>query len=95
MVVRRGYKAPSSYHVDRLRLAPPGYFFDIMSNGFGVMPSYAAQIPTADRWAIAAYVRALQLSQHFDAAGLSAAERARLDPPAAGPGAAPPAAAGH
>lgn len=81
MVVRRGYKAPSSYHIDRLRLAPVGYFFDVMTNGFGVMPSYAAQVPPADRWAIAAYIRTLQLSQHFDAAALSPEERARLDAP--------------
>jgi mono/diheme cytochrome c family protein len=86
MVVRRGYKQPSSYHVDRLRMAPVGYFFDVMTNGFGVMPSYAAQVPAADRWAIAAYVRTLQLAQHFDAAKLSAEERAQLDaPPAAEP----------
>jgi mono/diheme cytochrome c family protein len=87
MVVERGYKKPSSFHVDRLRQAPVAYFFFIMSNGFGVMPSYASQIPAEDRWAIAGYVRALQLAQHFDAAALSAEERARLD--------APPAAAAH
>ena len=81
MVVRRGYKQPSSYHVDRLRMAPVGYFFDVMTNGFGVMPSYAAQVPVEDRWAIAAYVRTLQLSQHYDASRLSAAERAKLDAP--------------
>jgi mono/diheme cytochrome c family protein len=81
MVVRRGYKAPSSYHIDRLRLAPVGYFFDVMTNGFGVMPSYAAQVPPADRWAIAAYIRTLQLSQHFDAGVLLPEERARLDAP--------------
>jgi mono/diheme cytochrome c family protein len=84
MVVRRGYKQPSSFHVDRLRQAPLGYLFDNMTNGFGVMPSYAAQIPVADRWAIAAYLRTLQLSRHFDVAHLSAEERARLEaPPAA------------
>ncbi|HEX9799485.1 MAG TPA: cytochrome c [Thermoanaerobaculia bacterium] len=79
MVVARGYKKPSSFHVDRLRQAPVAYFFFIMTNGFGVMPSYAAQIPAEDRWAIAGYVRTLQLAQHFDAAALTAAERARLD----------------
>lgn len=89
MVVRRGYKQPSSYHVDRLRLAPLGYYFDVMTNGFGVMPSYAAQVPPADRWAIAAYIRALQLSQHFDASALAAEERANLDRPA--PATEPPA----
>jgi len=81
MVVRRGYKQPPSYHVDRLRMAPVGYFFFVMSNGFGVMPSYAAQIPVTDRWAIAAYVRTLQLSQHFDSSQLTPEERARLDAP--------------
>jgi len=82
MVVRRGLKQPPSYHIDRLRMAPVGYFFYIMSNGFGVMPSYAAQVPVEDRWAIAAYIRALQLSQHFEASKLTAEERARLDEPA-------------
>lgn len=64
MIVQRGYKAPSSFHVDRLRSEKPGYFFDAISNGFGVMPSYAAQIPVNDRWSIVAYIRALQLSQN-------------------------------
>lgn len=82
MVVRRGYKQPASFHDERLRRAPIGYFFDNMTNGFGVMPSYAAQIPIEDRWAIAAYLRTLQLSQHFDPAQLSSEERARLDAPA-------------
>jgi len=64
MVVRRGYKQPPSLHIDRLRQARPGYFFDVMTNGFAKMPSYAAQVPADDRWAIAAYIRALQLSQN-------------------------------
>ena len=68
MVVQRGFKQPPSFHIDRLRQAPIGYFFDVMTNGFGAMPDYAAQIPPADRWAIAAYVRALQLSQNAPAA---------------------------
>jgi mono/diheme cytochrome c family protein len=92
MVVQRGYKQPSSYHVDRLRQVPVGYLFDVMTNGFGVMPSYAAQVPPEDRWAIAAYVRALQLSQYFDAGALTGEERARLDAPAAASAGAP---AGH
>jgi mono/diheme cytochrome c family protein len=83
MVVQRGYKKPSSFHVDRLRQAPVAYFYFVMSNGFGVMPSYAAQIPAADRWAIAAYIRTLQLAHHYDAAQLTADERARLDAVAA------------
>jgi len=81
MVVQRGFKPPSSYHVERLRQAPIGYLFDVMTNGFGVMPGYAPQVPAEDRWAIAAYVRALQLSQHYDAAKLSPEDRARLAQP--------------
>jgi mono/diheme cytochrome c family protein len=96
MVVRRGYKPPASYHEPRLREAPVGYFFDVMTQGFGVMPSYAAQVPAHDRWAIAAWIRVLQRSQRFDAGELSADERARLEPAAAaGPAAAPAAPAGH
>ncbi|MEO8196872.1 MAG: cytochrome c [Thermoanaerobaculia bacterium] len=83
MVVRRGYKQPTSYHDERLRQVPIGYFFDVMTNGFAVMPSYAPQVPPEDRWAIAAYIRALQLSQHVDAASLTAGQRAALDAPAA------------
>ncbi len=63
MIVRRGYRRPPSYHDDRLRQAPVGHFFDVITNGWGAMPDYAAQIPAQDRWAIIAYVRALQLSQ--------------------------------
>ncbi len=85
MVVRRGYKQPTSYHDERLRQVPIGYFFDVMTNGFAVMPSYAPQIPPEDRWAIAAYIRALQLSQHVDVASLSAGERAALDAPPTAP----------
>jgi mono/diheme cytochrome c family protein len=64
MVVQRGFKRPTSFHVERLRNAAPGYFFDVMTNGFGAMSDYAAQVPVNDRWAIAAYVRALQISQN-------------------------------
>ncbi|MBV9210952.1 MAG: cytochrome c, partial [Acidobacteria bacterium] len=64
MIVRRGYRRPPSYHTDQLRQAPVGHFFDVMTNGWGAMPSYAAQIPVTDRWAIVAYIRALQLSQN-------------------------------
>lgn len=67
MVVQRGYKAPSSYHIDRLKDMPNGYFYDVIKNGFGVMPSYSYQVPDPeDRWAIVAYIRALQLSQNVD-----------------------------
>jgi mono/diheme cytochrome c family protein len=78
MIVMRGYKQPSSFHEERLRTMPAGYFFDVMTNGFGVMPSYAAQVPVADRWAIAAYIRALQLSQHATLAEVPDAERTAL-----------------
>jgi cytochrome c553 len=63
MIVRRGFRRPTSYHDNRLRQAPVGYFFRVMTEGFGAMPPYRAQIPVQDRWAIAAYIRALQLSQ--------------------------------
>jgi mono/diheme cytochrome c family protein len=64
MVVRRGYRKPPSHVIDRLRQAPAGYFFDVISNGFGAMPDYRSEIPVGDRWAIIAYMRALQLSSH-------------------------------
>ena len=64
MVVRRGYRRPPSFADERLRQSPAGHFFDVVTNGFGAMPDYAAQIKAEDRWAIAAYIRALQLSQH-------------------------------
>ena len=63
MIVRRGFRLPPSYHDDRLRQAPVGHFFDVMTNGWGAMPSYAAQVTPEDRWAIISYIRALQLSQ--------------------------------
>jgi mono/diheme cytochrome c family protein len=79
MIVQRGYKKPPSYHIDRLRSSPVGYFYSVITEGFGVMPSYASQIPPGDRWAIVAYVRALQLAQNARLADLSADERRRLD----------------
>jgi mono/diheme cytochrome c family protein len=79
MIVQRGYRKPPSFHEERLRQAPDGHFFDSISNGFGVMPKYAAQVPIADRWAIVAYVRALQLSQHATLADVPAANRPALD----------------
>jgi hypothetical protein len=63
LVVQRGFNPPPSYNSDRLRQAPVGHFFDVVTNGFGAMPTYAAQIAVQDRWAIIAYIRALQLSQ--------------------------------
>jgi mono/diheme cytochrome c family protein len=89
MVVQRGFRAPPSYHEERLRNAPVGYFFDVMTNGFGAMQDYASQVPVADRWAIAAYIRALQLSQRATLADVPANRRADLDRPAAAPAAAP------
>jgi mono/diheme cytochrome c family protein len=88
MIVRRGYRQPPSYHIDRLRTAPLGHFYDVMTNGFGAMPDYRAQIAPRDRWAIAAYVRALQLSQHASAADIPQEERQKLSQPPAAPGAA-------
>ena len=66
MIVRRGFPQPPTYHDDRLRNAPVGHFFDVMTNGWGKMNSYAYQVQPADRWAIAAYIRALQVSQNPD-----------------------------
>ncbi len=66
MIVRRGFWKPSSYHDDRLRNAPVGHFFDVITNGWGRMNGYSAMIPAADRWAIVAYIRTLQVSQNPD-----------------------------
>jgi hypothetical protein len=81
MVVQRGFLPPPSYHSDRLRQAPVGHFFDVITNGFGAMPSYASQIPVEDRWAIVTYIRALQLSQQAPVSVVPPAERARLEQP--------------
>ncbi len=78
MIVRRGYRRPPSLHLDRLRDAPAGHFFDVITNGFGAMPDYAAQVRAEDRWAIVAYVRALQLSEHAALADVPAADRDKL-----------------
>jgi len=78
VVVERGFRSPPSYHIDRLRDAPVGHFFDVMTNGFGAMASYASRVPPADRWAIAAYVRALQLSQHATLSDADAPARQKL-----------------
>lgn len=82
MIVQRGFRQPPSYHEERLRNAPVGYFFDVMTNGFGAMQDYASQVPVADRWAITAYIRALQLSQRATVADVPADRRADLDNPA-------------
>jgi mono/diheme cytochrome c family protein len=78
MVVLRGYRRPPSFHQDRLRETPVGHFFDVITNGFGAMPDYAAQIKAADRWAIVAYIRALQLSEHATLADVPSSERTRI-----------------
>jgi mono/diheme cytochrome c family protein len=70
-IVERGYTAPPSYHIKRLREAPVGHMFAVISEGYGSMPSYSAQIPLRDRWAIVGYIRALQTSQHFPQSELS------------------------
>ena len=79
MVVRRGMKQPPSYHIERLQNEAPGYFFDVMTNGFGAMYSYASRIKPRDRWAIAAYIRALQLSQNATLEDVPADVRERLE----------------
>jgi len=78
MIVQRGYKQPPSFHDDRLRAMPDGYFFQVMTNGFGTMPTYRTQVNARDRWAIVAYIRALQLSQHAALADVPEADRAAL-----------------
>ncbi len=99
MIVQRGYRQAASYHQQRLYDQPDGYFFDVITRGFGQMPSYASQIPPADRWAIVAYVRALQLSQNAELGALPGdvrrvAEKA-LAPGPEPAGGAPAAAPGH
>jgi len=81
MIVQRGYRQPPTFHSDRLRGVPVGHFFDVMTNGFGAMPSYALQVPTEDRWAIAAYIRALQFSQYASADELPDDLRKQLNQP--------------
>ena len=79
IVVQRGFRnRPASFHDDRLRAKPAGYFFDVISNGFGAMQDYSAQIAVRDRWAVVAYVRALQLSQNATIDDVPAQERAAL-----------------
>jgi len=79
IVVQRGLQQPPSLHILRLRDQPVGYFYDVITRGFGRMPDYAASIEPADRWAIAAYVRVLQYSQHAPLTDVPAAERTRLE----------------
>jgi mono/diheme cytochrome c family protein len=78
MVVLRGFRAPASFHSERLREEPVGHFFEAATFGFGSMPAYASRVPAADRWAIAAYIRALQLSQRATVEDAPEEERRRL-----------------
>lgn len=78
MVVRRGFRAPTRLDDPRLLEAPVGYFYDVIANGFGAMADYSAQVPVADRWAIVAYIKALQLSQHATINDVPADKRAEL-----------------
>lgn len=79
MIVQRGFRQPPNFHDDRLRQAPPGYIFGVISNGFATMPAYGKMIPHKERWQIVAYLRALQASQNVRVAELSQDERAKLD----------------
>jgi mono/diheme cytochrome c family protein len=80
-VVLRGYRRPPSLHDPRLQNAPAGYFFDVITNGFGAMPDYSAQISAEDRWKIIAYIRALQLSQRATIADVPADQRDKIRSP--------------
>lgn len=79
MIPQRGYPAPPSYHLERLRTAPVGHFFDVITRGYGVMYSYANRVEPADRWAIAAYIRALQLSRDAKISDVPNEARAQLE----------------
>jgi mono/diheme cytochrome c family protein len=79
MIVQRGYRQPPTFHSNRLRGVPIGHFFDVMTNGFGAMPAYSLQVKPEDRWAIAAYIRALQLSQNATGDDLPEDIRTELD----------------
>jgi hypothetical protein len=78
MIVQRGFPSPPSFHLERLRQVPAGHFFEVMTNGFGLMYSYASRVSPEDRWRIAAYIRALQLSQHGSAGDVSEPQRVTL-----------------
>ena len=80
LVVRRGFPHPPSYHQASLRGAPDSHIYDVITYGYGVMYSYADRVPPADRWAIVAYIRALQLSQYVDASAVSSDDRAQPEP---------------
>jgi len=84
MIVQRGFPQPPSYHIQRLRDAPAGHFFEVMTNGFGAMYSYAARVEPADRWRIAAYIRVLQLSRNATIQDVQEADRQKLTQQSAG-----------
>jgi mono/diheme cytochrome c family protein len=78
MIVQRGFQSPPSYHIERLRNAPVGHFFDVITNGYGAMYSYASRVTPDDRWRIAAYIRVLQLSQHATISDVPPPDRGQL-----------------
>jgi mono/diheme cytochrome c family protein len=80
MVVQRGFPQPPSFHEQRLREAPPGHFFDVITNGYGVMYPYASRVSAEDRWAITAYIRALQLSEHASPGDADVEGMKKLEP---------------
>ncbi len=79
MIVQRGFPPPNSYHIDRLRQSPPGYYFNVITHGYGVMYSYASRVEPADRWAIVAYIRALQLARNGRLDDVPPDQRAKLE----------------
>lgn len=91
MIVQRGFTRPPSYHIDRLRNAPPGHFFNVITNGYGAMYSYAERVPVEDRWKIAAYIRALQFSRSANMNELPPEDRSHLQAAATRPAALMPA----
>lgn len=95
MIVRRGFKQPPSYHIEDLRQAPVGHFFDVQTNGWGVMKSYSAQITAPDRWAIIAYIRALQRAQNTDKKTTEGENKNAQQPAQATPSPQTPGAGGH
>jgi mono/diheme cytochrome c family protein len=79
MIVRRGFVRPPSFHIDRLKAAPPGYFVEVITHGFGAMYSYNDRVSPEDRWKIAAYVKTLQLSQGVEVASLTPEDRQQVE----------------
>ncbi len=79
MIVKRGFRQAASYHTDKLRNAPVGHFFDVITNGFGAMPSYGSRVEPDDRWRIIAYIRVLQLSENAGLDDVPAADRSRIE----------------